>query len=157
MSILKVKNENGEWKGITSVKGEKGDPGVSPDITVAQNDRKTYKLKIDTKDRQFTTPNLKPDESAYIGNTDGQLGMIDNWYELEGHLVTPALSELPELPRLPVQYDTRYIFDHNVVMYTMEGEPNDKGIFSWEDYERHEGSEIVVKPNGQDALNDDII
>ena len=157
MSILKIKNANGEWQGITSVKGDKGDPGVSPDITVYKNDRKTYQLQIDTKDRKFTTPNLRPDESAYIGNTDGQLGMIDNWYELEGHLVTPALSELPELPRLPVQYDTRYIFDHNVVMYTMEGEPNDKGIFSWEDYERHEGSEIVVKPNGQDTLNDYII
>lgn len=157
MSILKIKNDKGEWQGITSVKGDKGDPGVSPDITVAQNDRKGYKLTINTKDRKFTTPNLKADESAYIGNTDGELGMIDNWYEPDGHRVTPALSELPELPRLPTQYDTRYIFDHNVVMYTMDGEPNDNGINSWEQYTRREGSEIVVPPNGQDALTDYII
>lgn len=157
MSILKIKNEQGEWQGITSVKGEKGDQGVSPDIVVSQNDRKGYKLTIDTKYRKFTTPNLRADASAYIGNTDGELGMIDNWYEPEGHRVTPALSALPQLPRLPSDYVTRYCFDHPVVMYTMEGEANDKDIFSWEDYERHEGSEIVVEPNGQDYLNDYII
>lgn len=27
MSVLKVKNEKGEWVGIPSIKGEKGDPG----------------------------------------------------------------------------------------------------------------------------------
>ena len=157
MSILKIKNDKGEWQGITSVKGEKGEQGISPDITVSKNDKKTYQLTIDTKYRKFTTPNLRPNESAYIGNTDGELGMIDNWFDPEGHRVTPALSELPELPRLPTQYDTRYIFDHDVVMYTMDGEPNDKGINSWEQYTRREGSEIVVPPNGQDKLTDYII
>ena len=79
MSILKIKNEKGEWQGVTSVKGEKGDPGVSPDITVAKNDRSTYKLRINTKDRMFTTPNLKADQAATIGNIDGELGVIENW------------------------------------------------------------------------------
>ena len=27
MSVLKIKNKKGEWVGITSIKGEKGDPG----------------------------------------------------------------------------------------------------------------------------------
>ena len=157
MSILKIKNENGEWQGITSVKGDKGDPGVSPDITVSKNDRKTYQLTVDTKYRKFTTPNLRPNESAYIGNTDGELGMIDNWYEPEGHRVTPYLSELPKLPRMSSTYPTRYVFDHNVTMYTLDGEPNDKDICSIEDYTKHEGSEIVVQPNGQDYLTDYII
>lgn len=157
MSVLKIKNDKGEWQGITSVKGEKGDQGVSPDIYVSKNDRKTYQLTIDTKNRKFTTPNLRPNESAYIGNVDGELGMIDNWFDPEGHRVTPALTELPQLPRVPEQYATRYIFDHDVVMYTMDGEPNDKGINSWEQYTRHEGSEIVLQPNGQDVLEDYII
>lgn len=157
MSILKIKNEKGEWQGVTSVKGEKGDPGVSPDITVHKNDRKTYQLKINTKDRMFTTPNLKPDESAYIGNTDGELGTIDNWFDPPGHLVTAALTDLPKLPRLPTHYNTRYIFDHDVVMYTMDGEPNEMDICSWENYTRHEGSTIEIEPNGQDYLSDYII
>ena len=156
MSILKIKNEKGEWQGVTSIKGDKGDPGVSPDITVAKNDRNTYKLRINTKDRMFTTPNLKAEQAAQIGNTDGELGVIDNWYDWEGHRVTPALSELPKLPRLE-SFDTRYCFDHDVVMYTMDGEPNDKGICSFEDYTRHEGSVITVPPNGQEYLTDYII
>lgn len=157
MSILKIKNEKGEWQGVTSVKGDKGDPGVSPDITVHKNDRKTYQLKINTKDRQFTTPNLRPNESAYIGNTDGELGMIDNWFDPPGHRVTPALTELPELPRLATHYNTRYIFENDVVMYTMDGDPNEKDICSWEQYTRREGKEIVVPPNGEDFLTDYII
>ena len=157
MSILKIKNEKGEWQGVTSVKGDKGDPGVSPDITVHKNDRKTYQLKINTKDRMFTTPNLRPDESAYIGNTDGELGTIDNWYDPPGHRVTAALTELPALPRLQTNYSTRYIFDHDVVMYTMDGDPNDADICSWEQYTRREGSEIEVPPNGQEFLTDYII
>ena len=155
MSILKIKNEKGEWQGVTSVKGEKGEQGISPDITVAKNDRKTYQLQIDTKYRKFTTPNLKAPES--VGNTDGELGMIDNWYDLEGHRVTPYLSNLPKLPRLSGEFPTRYKFDHDVVMYTLEGKPNEQGIISVEDYERHEGSEIVVQPNGDDYLEDYII
>lgn len=156
MSILKIKNEKGEWQGVTSIKGEKGDPGVSPDITVAKNDRDTYKLRINTKDRMFTTPNLKGDRAMDIGNTDGELGVIDNWYDWEGHRVTPALSELPQLPRLE-SFPTRYCFDHDVVMYTMDGEPNEKGICSIEDYTRHEGSVITVPPNGQEFLTDYVI
>lgn len=156
MSILKIKNEKGEWQGVTSIKGEKGDQGVSPDITVAQNDRNTYKLRINTKDRMFTTPNLKGDKAKDIGNTDGELGVIDNWYDWEGHRVTPALTELPELPRLE-GFDTRYCFDHDVVMYTLDGEPNEKGICSIEDYTRYEGSVITVPPNGQDHLTDYVI
>lgn len=156
MSILKIKNEKGEWQGVTSIKGEKGDPGVSPDITVAKNDRNTYKLRINTKDRMFTTPNLKGDRAQDIGNTDGELGVIDNWYDWEGHRVTPASTELPQLPRLE-SFPTRYCFDHDVVMYTMDGEPNEKGICSIEDYTRHEGSVITVPPNGQEYLTDYVI
>ena len=157
MSILKIKNEKGEWQGVTSVKGDKGEQGISPDITVAKNDRKTYQLEIDTKYRKFTTPNLKAPESATVGNTDGELGMIDNWYDLEGHRVTPYLSELPRLPRLSGEFPTRYEFDHDVVMYTLDGKPNDQGIISVEDYTRHEGSVITVEPNGDDYLEDYII
>lgn len=156
MSILKIKNEKGEWQGVTSVKGDKGEPGVSPDITVYKNDRNTYKLCINTKDRKFTTPNLKGDRATDIGNTDGELGVIDNWYDWEGHRVTPALTELPALPRLET-HPTRYCFDHDVVMYTMDGEPNEKGICSFENYTRHEGSVITVEPNGQDTLADYVI
>ena len=156
MSILKIKNEKGEWQGVTSVKGEKGEPGISPDITVAKNDKNTYKLRINTKERQFTTPNLKGDAAASIGNTDGELGRIDNWYEWEGHRVTPANGDLPALPRLET-HNTRYCFDHDVVMYTMDGLPNDKGICSFEDYTRHEGSVITVPPNGQETLTDYVI
>ena len=156
MSVLKIKNEKGEWQGVTSVKGEKGEPGISPDITVFKNDRNTYKLCIDTKDRKFTTPNLKGDKATNIGNTDGELGVIDNWYNWEGHRVTPATGPLPALPRLET-HNTRYCFDHDVVMYTMDGEPNEKGICSFENYTRHEGSVISVPPNGQDTLADYVI
>ena len=45
---------------IPTVKGDKGDPGVSPIITEnADNTDKIYKLDITTADSTFTTPNLK--------------------------------------------------------------------------------------------------
>lgn len=45
---------------IPTVKGDKGDPGVSPTITEnADNTDKIYKLDIETVDGKFTTPNLK--------------------------------------------------------------------------------------------------
>lgn len=37
----------------------KGDPGFSPEITVAQSTTSIYKLHIKTEDDEFDTPNLK--------------------------------------------------------------------------------------------------
>lgn len=46
-----------EW--LESLKGEQGDEGFSPEITVEESTSERYVLKITTKDDEFLTPNLK--------------------------------------------------------------------------------------------------
>ena len=71
---------------IPTVKGDKGDPGVSPTITEnADNTDKIYKLDITTADSTFTTPNLKGADGTggsggdtYTGTSAVNLGGIKN-------------------------------------------------------------------------------
>ena len=71
---------------IPTVKGDKGDPGVSPIITEnADNTDKIYKLDITNADSTFTTPNLKGADGTggsggdtYTGTSAVNLGGIKN-------------------------------------------------------------------------------
>ena len=67
---------------IPTVKGDKGDPGVSPIITEnADNTDKIYKLDITTADSTFTTPNLKGADGQ--GGTGGSGTAEDTTYTNE--------------------------------------------------------------------------
>lgn len=46
-------------QGVRGRKGEKGDTGFSPTVTVSENTLNTYKLKVLTVDGEFETPNLR--------------------------------------------------------------------------------------------------
>lgn len=46
-------------QGVRGRKGEKGDQGFSPTVTVSENTLNTYKLKVLTVDGEFETPNLR--------------------------------------------------------------------------------------------------
>ena len=64
---------------IPTVKGDKGDPGVSPTITEnADNTDKIYKLDITTADSTFTTPNLKGADGQGGTGGSGEENIIDS-------------------------------------------------------------------------------
>ena len=71
-------SDGSESDPIQCVKGEKGDPGVSPTITEnADNTDKIYKLDIETVDGKFTTPNLKGADGQG-GTGGGEANIIDS-------------------------------------------------------------------------------
>ena len=58
-----------------------GRDGFSPVITVSENSEKSYKLKIETKEETFETPNLKGKDADTNGlsfdqNEEGEWGYI---------------------------------------------------------------------------------
>ena len=105
---------------IPTVKGDKGDPGVSPIITEnADNTDKIYKLDITTADSTFTTPNLK--------GADGQSGtgeenIIDS-ISVNGVNVTPDENKNVDItvPNIYVG-DAEPIDDNMEVWFNPNGE-----------------------------------
>ena len=72
-------SDGSESDPIQCVKGEKGDPGVSPTITEnADNTDKIYKLDITTADSTFTTPNLKGADGQGGTGGSGEENTIDS-------------------------------------------------------------------------------
>ena len=91
MSILKIKDSQGDWVGVQSIQGEKGDPftyadftpeqleslkgkdGISPTVSVASDTSDDYRLSFTDETHTVTTPNLIPEAekilSAYPTDT----------------------------------------------------------------------------------------
>ena len=103
---------------IPTVKGDKGDPGVSPIITEnAGNTDKIYKLDITTADSTFTTPNLK---GAGTGGS-GEENIIDS-ISVNGVNVAPDENKNVDItvPNIYVG-DTEPIDDNVEVWFNPNG------------------------------------
>ena len=103
---------------IPTVKGDKGDPGVSPIITEnADNTDKIYKLDITTADSTFTTPNLK---GAGTGGS-GEENIIDS-ISVNGVNVAPDENKNVDItvPNIYVG-DTEPIDDNVEVWFNPNG------------------------------------
>ena len=106
-------------KKIPTVKGDKGDPGISPIITEnADNTDKIYKLDITTADSTFTTPNLK---GAGTGGS-GEENIIDS-ISVNGVNVAPDENKNVDItvPNIYVG-DTEPIDDNVEVWFNPNGE-----------------------------------
>ena len=104
---------------IPTVKGDKGDPGISPIITEnADNTDKIYKLDITTADSTFTTPNLK---GAGTGGS-GEENIIDS-ISVNGVNVAPDENKNVDItvPNIYVG-DTEPIDDNVEVWFNPNGE-----------------------------------
>ena len=132
MSILKIKNANGEWQGVTAVKGDKGDNGVSPKIVVNVNNSNTYKLKVTTEDKEFITPNLKGEGGIGSGNVNPELGTIDNYCDFDGENIPPYNMDMPPLPMF--KGGARYAFERPVTMRVYNGEKDSNGNYDIDQY-----------------------
>lgn len=136
MSVLKIKDKDGKWVGVTAIQGEKGEQGMSPKIVVNTNNSNTYKLRITTEDKDFVTPNLKGGGSAYSGGNNGanpELGTIDNYCDFEGELIPPYNMDLPPLPMF--RGGTRYAFDNPVTMRIYVGTKDSNGNHDIDEYQ----------------------
>lgn len=132
MSILKIKNANGEWQGVTAVKGDKGDNGVSPQIVVSVNNSNTYKLRVTTEDKEFITPNLKGEGGSGGGNVNAELGTIDNYCDFDGENIPPYNMDMPPLPIF--KGGARYAFERPVTMRVYNGEKDSNGNYDIDKY-----------------------
>ena len=104
---------------IPTVKGDKGDPGVSPIITEnADNTDKIYKLDITTADSTFTTPNLKGAGTS----GSGEENIIDS-ISVNGVNVAPDENKNVDItvPNIYVG-DTEPIDDNVEVWFNPNGE-----------------------------------
>lgn len=132
MSILKIKNANGEWQGVTAVKGDKGDNGVSPQIVVSVNNSNTYKLRVTTEDKEFITPNLKGEGGLGNGNVNPELGTIDNYCDFDGENIPPYNMDMPPLPIF--RGGARYAFERPVTMRVYNGDKDANGNYDIDKY-----------------------
>lgn len=133
MSVLKIKDAQGNWVGVTAIQGEKGESGVSPKITVNTNTSTTYKLRVQTEDKDFITPNLKGQGgSGGSGNVSSELGTIDNYKDFDGEAIPPYNMDLP--PLACFQGGTRYAFERPVTMLIYLGEPDENGNYDIDQY-----------------------
>lgn len=108
---------------IPTVKGDKGDPGVSPIITEnADNTDKIYKLDITTADSTFTTPNLKGADGQGGTGGPGEENIIDS-ISVNGVNVTPDENKNVDItvPNIYVG-DTEPIDDNIEVWFNPNGE-----------------------------------
>ena len=111
-------SDGSESDPIQCVKGEKGDPGVSPTITEnADNTDKIYKLDIETVDGKFTTPNLKGADGQG-GSGGGEANIIDS-ISVNGVNVAPDENknvdiEIPSIKGLA----TETYVDNKIADYT---------------------------------------
>lgn len=96
MSILKIKDSQGDWVGVQSIQGEKGDPftyadftpeqleslkgkdGISPTVSVASDTSNDYRLSFTDETHTVTTPNLIPEAEKILSvyPTDTASGSI---------------------------------------------------------------------------------
>ena len=108
---------------IPTVKGDKGDPGVSPIITEnADNTDKIYKLDITTADSTFTTPNLKGADGQGGTGGSGEENIIDS-ISVNGVNITPDENKNVDItvPNIYVG-DTEPIDDNVEVWFNPNGE-----------------------------------
>ena len=108
---------------IPTVKGDKGDPGVSPIITEnADNTDKIYKLDITTADSTFTTPNLKGADGQGGTGGSGEENIIDS-ISVNGINITPDENKNVDItvPNIYVG-DTEPIDDNVEVWFNPNGE-----------------------------------
>ena len=108
---------------IPTVKGDKGDPGVSPIITEnADNTDKIYKLDITTADSTFTTPNLKGADGQGGTGGSGEENIIDS-ISVNGVNVAPDENKNVDItvPNIYVG-DTEPIDDNVEVWFNPNGE-----------------------------------
>ena len=108
---------------IPTVKGDKGDPGVSPMITEnADNTDKVYKLDIETVDGKFTTPNLKGADGTGGTGGSGEENIIDS-ISVNGVNVAPDENKNVDItvPNIYVG-DTEPIDDNVEVWFNPNGE-----------------------------------
>jgi hypothetical protein len=164
MSVLKIKDKDGKWVGVTAIQGEKGEQGYSPAIVVETNNSNTYKLRVTTEDRDFITPNLKGGGSAYGGgNSNPELGTIDNYKDFDGENIPPYNMDLPPLPMF--RGGTRYAFETPVVMRVYNGTKDSNGNHDIDEYYTYESEyneetgmhEVVVKTIENGFLTDYLI
>ena len=132
MSVLKIKNADGDWVGVTAIQGEQGVDGFSPKINVVTNTSSTYKLRVTTKDKDFTTPNLKGSGGSGGGNISSELGTIDNYKSFDGNNIPTYNMDLPPLPCF--SGGTRYVFERPVRMMVYTGEPDENGNYDIDKY-----------------------
>lgn len=132
MSVLKIKDNEGNWVGVTAIKGEKGESGVSPKITVNTNTSTTYKLRVTTEDKDFITPNLKGQGGIGGGNVSSELGTIDNYKDFDGENIPCYNMDLPPLPMFIG--GTRYAFERPVTMLVYTGEPDENDNYDIDKY-----------------------
>lgn len=164
MSVLKIKDKDGKWVGVTAIQGEKGEQGMSPKIVVDTNNSSTYKLRVTTEDKDFITPNLRAGAAAYTGgNSNAELGTIDNYCDFEGNVVPPYNMDLPPLPMF--RGGTRYAFDNPVTMRIYNGTKDKNGNHDIDEYYTFESKlnestgmyEINVKTAENGFLTDYLI
>lgn len=132
MSVLKIKDNEGNWVGVTAIQGEKGESGVSPKITVNTNTSTTYKLRVTTEDKDFITPNLKGSGGIGGGNVSSELGTIDNYKDFDGENIPCYNMDLPPLPMF--RGGTRYAFERPVTMLIYTGAPDENDNYDIDQY-----------------------
>lgn len=156
MSVLKIKDAEGNWVGVTAIKGEQGLPGISPSINVTTNTNNTYKLRIVTEDREFVTPNLKGSGgSGSSSNISSELGTIDNYKDFEGKNIPTYNSNMPPLKCF--EGGTTYVFDKEVTMLIYDGGIDENGNTDIDKYISFTGKEITVPTSYTGFLTDYVI
>lgn len=145
MSVLKIKDADGNWVGVTAIKGEKGLPGISPKINVTTNTNTTYKLRIQTEDREFITPNLKGgggNSSSGNNGVDPAVGTIINYKEFDGRNIPTYNDNMPPLQCF--RGGTTYVFEREVTFLVYFGEIDANGNMDIDKYGVYTGSRITV-------------
>lgn len=156
MSVLKIKDADGNWVGVTAIQGEKGDKGMSPIINVNANTSTTYKLRIQTEDKDFITPNLKGQGGiGGSGNISSELGTIDNYKDFSGKNIPTYNSNMPPLQCF--EGGTTYVFDREVTMLVYNGGIDDNGNVDIDKYLSYTGKEIYVPTTYYGTLTDYLI
>lgn len=132
LSVLKIKDSEGKWVGVTAIKGDDGESGFSPQVTVSVNNSNTYKLRVTTEDKDFITPNLKGQGGIGGGNTNPELGTIDNYCDFDGENIPPYNMDMPPLPIF--RGGARYAFERPVTMRVYNGEKDANGNYDIDKY-----------------------
>lgn len=144
MSVLKIKDAEGNWIGVTAIKGEQGVAGISPKINVTTNTNTTYKLRIQTEDREFVTPNLKGGSGSSSGNNgvDPAVGTIVNYKAFDGRNIPTYNNNMPPLQCF--KGGTTYLFEREVTFLVYFGEIDSNGNMDIDKYGVYTGSRISV-------------